>query len=290
MKWFGFGTAVVVVALSLAGAPVFGQEGRDKPAGEKATPPRSVESPQAARADAQGFIQDMTIAGLTEVQLGKIATERAASADVKAFGQMMVKDHSQAGDELKQVASQLKIQPPTQLDQKHKDLVDKLSKLQGAEFDREYINAMVQGHQEVLGKVRARVEAKVPAPGAAAGEHPAGARPADNARAGGGSPGRRQSLPAKPPAQNPGAGDTTGRGHGEVQLTQWAGEGLADSADAPRSGAGTTEDVSEVNEGSGSCQVIPLGMAGPVASSQLRVSFLSEVCVGRLGSMKAMAM
>ena len=123
MKWFGLGTAVVIVALALAGAPVFGQEGRDKPAGEKATPARSVESPQAARADAQGFIQDMTIAGLTEVQLGKIATERAASADVKAFGQMMVKDHSQAGDELKQVASQLKIQPPTQLDQKHKDLV-----------------------------------------------------------------------------------------------------------------------------------------------------------------------
>ena len=222
MKWFGFGTAVVVVALSLAGAPVFGQEGRDKPTGEKATPARSVESPQAARADAQGFIQAMTIAGLTEVQLGKIATERAVSADVKAFGQMMVKDHSQAGDELKQVASQLKIQPPTQLDQKHKDLVDKLSKLQGAEFDREYINAMVQGHQEVLGKVRARVEAKVPAPGAAAGEHPVGARPADDPPAGGGSPGRDSA--SKPPAQNPGAGDTTGRGQGEVQLTQWAGK------------------------------------------------------------------
>lgn len=218
MKWFGFGTAAVVVALSLAGAPVFGQEGRDKPA----TPPRSVESPPAGRSDAQGFINDMTIAGLTEVQLGKIATERAASADVKAFGQMMVKDHSQAGDELKQVASQLKIQPPTQLDQKHKDLVDKLSKLQGAEFDREYINAMVQGHQEVLGKVRARVEAKVPAPGAAAGEHPVGARPADDPPASGGSPGR-DSATSKPP-QNPGAGDTTGRGQGEVQLTQWAGK------------------------------------------------------------------
>ena len=42
MKWFGFGTAVVVVALSLAGAPVFGQEGRDKPAGEKATPAQAI--------------------------------------------------------------------------------------------------------------------------------------------------------------------------------------------------------------------------------------------------------
>jgi putative membrane protein len=216
MKWFGFGTAVAVVALAVAGTPVFGQEGREKPAGERATPRRSVESPEATRADAQGFINDMTVAGLTEVQLGKVAAERAASADVKAFGQMMVRDHSQAGDELKKVALQLKIQPPTQLDQKHKDLVDKLSKLQGAAFDREYINAMVQGHQEVLGKVRARVETKVPAPGAAAGEHPAGGHPADAGSR------ERDTATSKPAAQNPGAGDTTGRSQGEAQLTQWA--------------------------------------------------------------------
>ena len=225
MKWFGFSTAVVVVALALGGAPVFGQEGRDKPAGERATPPRPVESPQATRADAQGFINDMTIAGMTEVQLGKMATERAASADVKAFGQMMVKDHSQAGEELKKVAAQLNIQQPSQLDQKHKDLVDKLSKLQGAEFDREYMNAMVQGHQEVLGKVRARVETKVPAPGAAAGEHPAGEHPAGEHPAGAGSR-DRDIAKTKPPAQNPGAGDTSGRGHGEAQLTQWAAKAM----------------------------------------------------------------
>jgi putative membrane protein len=162
----------------------------------------------------------MTIAGLTEVQLGKMATERAASADVKAFGQMMVKDHSQAGDELKKVAAQLKIQQPTQLDQKHKDLVDKLSKLQGAEFDREYINAMVQGHQEVLGKVRARVEMKVPAPGAAAGGHGAGEHPAGEHPAGAGARGR-DIAETKPPAQLP-AADTAGGGPGEQQLTQWA--------------------------------------------------------------------
>ena len=189
--------------------------------GDRATPPAAESSPQAGRADAQGFINDLTIAGLTEVQLGKLATERAANADVKAFGQMMVKDHSQAGEELKQVASQLKIQQPTQLDQKHKDLADKLSKLQGAAFDREYINAMVQGHQEVLGKVRARVEAKVPAPGAAAGEHPAGEHPAGEHPAGAGSR-DRDTAKTKSPAQNPGAGDTAGHGQSEAQLTQWA--------------------------------------------------------------------
>lgn len=205
MKWLGFGTAVVVVALAMSGTPVSGQEGREK----------------AALADAQGFVNDMTIAGMTEVLLGKMATERAASADVKAFGQMMVKDHSQAGAELKKLASHLEIEQPTQLDQKHKDLADRLSKLTAAEFDREYINAMVQGHQEVLGKVRARVETTVPAPNAARGEHPVGEHPAGEHPAGAGVR-DREIAQTKPPAQHPGAGDATDRGHGEAQLTQWA--------------------------------------------------------------------
>ena len=225
MKWFGFGTAVVLGALTLAVNPVAGQEGRDKPAGERATPARSVESSPTTRGDSQGFVNDMTIAGMTEVQLGKMATERAASGDVKAFGQMMVKDHSKAGEELKQVASQLNIQQPTQLDQKHKDLVDKLSKLQGAAFDREYMTAMVQGHQEVLGKLRARVDAKVPAPGAATSDRPAGDHPAGEHPAGAGSR-DRDITQSKPPAQNPGAAQTSGGGHGDAQLTQWAAKAM----------------------------------------------------------------
>lgn len=231
MKWFGFGTAVAVAALTLAGAPVFGQEGREKPGGQGVTPPRSGASQQATRADTQGFVNDMAIAGLAEVQLGKMATERAANNDVKEFGQLMVKDHSKASEELKQVASQLKIQPTMQLDQKHKDLADKLSKLQGAEFDREYMNAMVQGHQEVLGKLRARVDAKVPgattttaAPaGAAAGDRPAAEHPAGEHPAGAGS--RDRDAAKTTPAQSTGAG-TTGGAEGEAQLTQWAAKAM----------------------------------------------------------------
>jgi hypothetical protein len=72
---------------------------------------------------------------------------------------LIVKDHSQASNELKQIASLLQVQPPRQLDQKHRDLADRLSKLQGAEFDREYLNAMVQGHEEVVNKLRMRLDA-----------------------------------------------------------------------------------------------------------------------------------
>src|SRR5262245_15976469 len=133
------------------------------PSSPTSQPPRGTTGePQGTAAhkgmpsDATAFVNQMTIANLAEVQLGKLASERAINADVKSFGQMMVKDHSQANQDLAQVAAQLKVKPTTELDQKHKDLAAKLSKLQGAEFDREYISAMVQGHQEVAGQLEAR--------------------------------------------------------------------------------------------------------------------------------------
>lgn len=55
----------------------------------------------------------MTIVGLTEVRLGEMAAERGERANVKAFGQMMVKDHSEANAELSRVAAEMKIVPPT---------------------------------------------------------------------------------------------------------------------------------------------------------------------------------
>ena len=44
--------------------------------------------------DAAAFVNQMTIANLAEVELGKLAFERERR-DVKSFRQMMVKDHSQ---------------------------------------------------------------------------------------------------------------------------------------------------------------------------------------------------
>jgi putative membrane protein len=71
---------------------------------------------------------------------------------------MMVDDHTKAGDKLKPIASQHNIALATELDDKHRDLRDKLAKLQGAEFDREYMDAMVDGHEDVMDKLGSRVD------------------------------------------------------------------------------------------------------------------------------------
>ena len=90
---------------------------------------------------------------MAEVELGRMANQRGSAAAVKEFGQMMVTHHSKAIEELKQAASGSNTAVPAEMDEKHHALSARLSKLAGAEFDREYMSAMVTGHQEVVEKL-----------------------------------------------------------------------------------------------------------------------------------------
>jgi putative membrane protein len=93
------------------------------------------------------FVRDAAQGGLAEVELGKLATEKASNEDVKKFGQRMVDDHSKANDELKQIASSQGITLPDHLNAQDRALKDRLSKLSGAEFDRVYMQSMVKDHK-----------------------------------------------------------------------------------------------------------------------------------------------
>lgn len=64
------------------------------------------------------FVRDAAQGGMAEVELGKLATEKASSDDVKKFGQRMVDDHSKANEELKQVANSEGVQLPAKLNAK----------------------------------------------------------------------------------------------------------------------------------------------------------------------------
>jgi putative membrane protein len=98
------------------------------------------------------FIKEAAQGGMMEVQLGKAAQEKAASEKVKDFGKRMEQDHSKANDELKKIASDKGVQLSSDLDKKHKSKVDKLTKLSGAEFDRQYMRDMVSDHKDDIKK------------------------------------------------------------------------------------------------------------------------------------------
>ena len=92
------------------------------------------------------FVLDAAKGGMAEVELGKLAAERAKNDEVKKFAQRMVDDHMKAGDELKSIAERKGIKLPQEVDAKDRALMTRLQKLNGAAFDRAYMQAMVGDH------------------------------------------------------------------------------------------------------------------------------------------------
>ncbi|MFO1431734.1 MAG: DUF4142 domain-containing protein [Candidatus Competibacteraceae bacterium] len=94
------------------------------------------------------FVQQAAQGGLAEVELGQLAQQNASSDAVKQFGKRMVDDHSQANDKLMQIAENHGLTPPTSVDEKHKALMSRLSAMNGKDFDRAYMAAMVDDHKK----------------------------------------------------------------------------------------------------------------------------------------------
>jgi putative membrane protein len=92
------------------------------------------------------FLTDAARGAAMEVQLGNTATQKATSDEVKRFGQRMATDHSQEGQAIRQMASNLKFTLPQDLTPEQQNAVSRLEKLSGKAFDREYMKAMVADH------------------------------------------------------------------------------------------------------------------------------------------------
>ncbi|HEY0558435.1 MAG TPA: DUF4142 domain-containing protein [Thermoanaerobaculia bacterium] len=94
------------------------------------------------------FMKEAAMGGKEEVELGKLAAQKASDADVKNFGQKMVDDHSKANDQLQQLATQKGVSLPADLSASQKNDVAKLDKLSGAAFDKAYVSMMVKDHKK----------------------------------------------------------------------------------------------------------------------------------------------
>jgi len=98
--------------------------------------------------DVADFAVKAASGGMMEVELGKLAQQKAVSQRVKDFGAMMEKDHSQAGDELKKLAASKNIAIPGTPDDDTKKKIDDFSKKSGKDFDTDYMNMMLDDHKK----------------------------------------------------------------------------------------------------------------------------------------------
>jgi putative membrane protein len=96
----------------------------------------------------QAFVKKAAMGGMMEVNAGQVAQQKGMNDRVKAFGAMMVRDHSQANQELMNLAKAKGMMLSDSLDKKTNDHMTAMQKMEGKAFDKHYINMMVEDHNK----------------------------------------------------------------------------------------------------------------------------------------------
>lgn len=96
------------------------------------------------------FVQQAVIDSLAEIQLAQLAQQQSQNPQVRALAQQLVTDHQQISQALQQAAPGLGIPVSTQIPSQYQQQVQQLSSLQGQDFDRQFLQTLVQNHQQSL--------------------------------------------------------------------------------------------------------------------------------------------
>lgn len=100
---------------------------------------------------AADFAKKAGESGAAEVEMGKLGAQKATDAEVKAFAQKMVADHTKANKELMAAAKAKGLEVPTEPGLMHKGMAEKF-KMQGADedFNHDFMEQMVKDHKNAV--------------------------------------------------------------------------------------------------------------------------------------------
>jgi putative membrane protein len=104
------------------------------------------------------FVMKASEANLAEIKLGQLAVDRAHTPEVKAYGERMVRDHTKAQNELKQLADSLGLPLSEAIPPEAKAAMERLARLSGMEFDKAYMKKMVEDHEKAVALFRMEKE------------------------------------------------------------------------------------------------------------------------------------
>ncbi|MFN8389405.1 MAG: DUF4142 domain-containing protein [Bdellovibrionota bacterium] len=100
------------------------------------------------------FVTEAAKGGMTEVKMGELARQKGQSDGVKSFGETLIRDHSKANEELKQVAGGLGLSLPDDISTEQKKHLEMLQKLEGEAFDKAFVKHMVTDHKKDIAEFR----------------------------------------------------------------------------------------------------------------------------------------
>ena len=139
-------TTAIVAGGLIATLPAFAQTSHPNLSG--GTAPATVPKETLSQQD-RDFVQKAAEGGMAEVELSKIA-EKSENPEVKRFAEKMVRDHSAANTELTSTASRLGAEMLKTLDAEHQKVRDRLRSMHGTTFDRQYMQVMVEDHDQAV--------------------------------------------------------------------------------------------------------------------------------------------
>ncbi len=98
------------------------------------------------------FIKDAAQDGEAEVQLGKLAAEKGQNNSIKQLGQHLQQDHTQANQQLMQLAQSKGLTLPTEPARKEERTENRLQDKTGADFDKAFAEHVIKDHEKDIQK------------------------------------------------------------------------------------------------------------------------------------------
>lgn len=104
------------------------------------------------------FVQEIAKRNLYDLELSRLAQEKAATDDVKQFARNLETEHQNLQQQLAQFAQQRNVMLPDSIDSDQREELQKLTEKQGFEFDTEYMDKLVSRHRETVDRFENKAE------------------------------------------------------------------------------------------------------------------------------------
>jgi putative membrane protein len=146
-----FAVATGAIVVMSAGANAAGWQSSQPPAPPQQGTPRQPDTMGMSGRE-EDFIKDVAQATQIEIESSKLAATKASNPEVKAFAEKLVKEHTEASAELMALVhsknAMWSADDPGMKAKKQKH--ESLQKLTGAEFDKEYLEDMINDHEAAM--------------------------------------------------------------------------------------------------------------------------------------------
>jgi putative membrane protein len=130
----------------------------DQPADRQSPAATAAPAPGVAGTTGAGrdadFVREQLAVGEKQIGLARLVPERAANPAMKAFGDRLVRDYRQANDQLRRIAADQGVNAAADASQLEVE-GNRLEKLSGPQFEREYLVEIVADHEDAVNDLEA---------------------------------------------------------------------------------------------------------------------------------------